>query len=279
MKTCARIRRGLLLPACLAAAAAPAALAWTAGADDPAVASTVATPSATEIVEKSIKAIGGREAIEKLESSYIKGQISSPMGEITMEISTGKGDRFLLVQMLPGGMGEMKMGSDGKVGWMLNPMMGGYELLEGPMLDMARQQVGIFNMVAPSRDEIAKMTAVGSAEFNGRKAWKLRQVDDEGEQFLFYDAEKHLLLGTEARRDAGMGPVTMKMLVSDWKPAGDLQMFRKVTIQQGMGMDMVLNLVEVTHNKVEAKAFELPDEVKALLEKRKDASVSPGRSE
>ena len=117
-----RARRPLCCAAGLLALAAPAA----------------AAPTVDEVVDKAIEAMGGK-AIQKIESYVAASEMTTPMGSMMSEILWAKPSHVRVKQVVPG-RGEIEMGTNGKIGWARNPMMGGYQLLEGADLDQIIQQ-------------------------------------------------------------------------------------------------------------------------------------------
>src|SRR5262245_19608260 len=86
---------------------------------------TSAEPTVDQILDKYEKAVGGRQAMEKITSRVTKGTFElSAMGlKGDIEIYAKAPNKSLSVQNVSG-VGEILDGYDGKVAWSKNPMMG-----------------------------------------------------------------------------------------------------------------------------------------------------------
>jgi hypothetical protein len=75
-----------------------------------------------------------------------------------------------------------------------------------------------------------------------------------------------LQAGFEATQESPLGPITTTSVVTDYKKFGDLFMPSRIS-QKAMGVETVMTIEEMEYDKVEPSAFDLPQPVKALLEK------------
>src|SRR5688500_15876101 len=84
----------------------------------PGVTAQQALPSAESLAARYIKAIGGREAIQRHTSTRVVGTVAVPASGITgtFEAFAAKPDKMFLKITL-GGMGESLEGFDGRVAW------------------------------------------------------------------------------------------------------------------------------------------------------------------
>src|SRR5687768_1863763 len=96
-------------------------------------------PTVQQVLANYVKAIGGREAVEKIKSRQAKGTVEmQPMGlKGSFESIAASGDRSL-TKMNLAGIGELVEGYDGKVAWAVNPIQGnreksGAELLQAKL--------------------------------------------------------------------------------------------------------------------------------------------------
>lgn len=253
-----------LAPAALLAqqpkAAAPAKAAIPATAATPAA----ALPAAPELVARYVKAIGGREAVLAHKSVHSVGSLEVPaMGlKATAESWAMAPDRIVVKITMPG-MGETMQGYDGTVGWSIDPNMGprvvtGRELAQ----IQARAEYG-----AELHDAALyrTMETLERTEFEGRPAYKVRFVRTNGDETIeFFDAETALILGGEITAESPMGTVTMTLVRQDYKPFGGVLTPTKV-VQRVNGQEMVVSVDALEFDGVDAKAFELPAEIRALV--------------
>ena len=76
-------------------------------------------PSAQQVLDKYIAAVGGREAVAKVQTRVLKGTRESGPNNWPLEVTIKAPDRFRGSANTPQGL--MAMGYNGATGWMLNP--------------------------------------------------------------------------------------------------------------------------------------------------------------
>jgi len=82
-------------------------------------------PTVQEILAKYVKAIGGREANEKIKTRFTTGTIElAPMGVKGTFESHAVAEAKSMTKMDLVGIGEFLDGSDGKIAWSVNPVQG-----------------------------------------------------------------------------------------------------------------------------------------------------------
>ena len=91
-------------------------------------------PDAREIIDRHIKAIGGREAILAHKSMHATGTLSVPASGISgpMEIYGATNPDRVIVKTTVTGIGEIMEGFDGSHAWSVSPMT-------GPMLKVGKE--------------------------------------------------------------------------------------------------------------------------------------------
>ena len=250
---------------------------------------TADMPKAEELFDKAIEAMGGKGGeFKNIESMHVVANFAIPgmPNPAKITITRDNKNRFLFVQEDPRQGGSSTIGTDGEVVWVNNAMMGGYQLLEGPMKDMLLQQIEgegmIFrhDIIAKLKSEAKEMQTAGSEKFGEEDAWKVNVVDkDLSASSLYFAKDTHLPLGVTATQESGMGPVEKKIRFLEWKDFEPFKFYTKMEMEQGgpMGpMTITFDTIEV--NKVDPKVFELPKEVKKLVEAKKQ-EPQPGEGE
>jgi zinc protease len=102
----------------------------------PSPAAAAKLPPAKDIIDKYVKAIGGKEAIQKHKSRVQTGTMElSPMGVKGTIESYARSDERSFVKVSLAGIGDLLDGYDGKTAWTSNPIQGnrvkeGKELLQ-----------------------------------------------------------------------------------------------------------------------------------------------------
>lgn len=221
-------------------------------------------PPAAEIMERHIKAIGGREALLSRSSVHAVGKVEMPSAGMsgTLEMFAAKPNKTLLHMSLPG-IGEVREGFDGTVGWSLNPLTGP-TLIQGTQLEQRKLDSDFYSVVNYDK-RYESMTTVEVADFDGRPCYKVRLVrPGGGEDFQFYDVKTGLRAGMITTRETPMGSMTATMTETDYKPFGGvLQPTRLNTKVENL--QQVMTFEKFEFDKVDPSVFALPDQIKALL--------------
>jgi hypothetical protein len=254
------------------AALALASLAFAAHAQSPAPPSPAAKavrpaaadlPSARSVIDRHVRAIGGREAVLAHSSTHARGTLSMPMAGMTgeLDVYAAKPNKSL-VKITLGGVGSVVEGFDGTHGWTLSPMTGPM-LLEGRQLEDKRFDAE-YHAELKNDARYASMTTVEKTEFDGRPCYKLRLLRRSGvEDIEFYDVATGLKAGGITTRETQMGTVTATTVERDYRKFGNL--LQATTIRsQFSGMEQVITLASVEYDSVPASVFEMPAEIKAL---------------
>ena len=124
---------------------------------DPKPSATPKLPEAKDVVEKYVKAIGGREPLKKQKSRYQTATVElSPMGiKGTVETFARSDDRILVKTTIVG-IGEILVGFDGQKGWTVNPIQGnrvqeGKELLQTKRTAMFAREISFDKLYSAMR--------------------------------------------------------------------------------------------------------------------------------
>lgn len=221
-------------------------------------------PSPRSIIDRHVKAIGGREAILGHKSTHAVGTISMPATGITgpIDVYAAAPDKSF-VKISLGGVGDLLEGYDGTHGWTLQPMM-------GPMLKQGKELAEkkfdsdyYSDLHEPER--YSSMKTVEKTTFEGRPCYKISLVrKDGGEEIEYYDAETGLRAGTIQTRETPMGPITATQVLSDYKNFGRL-LLPTTMKQTAMGVEQVLKITSVEFDNVPPSTFDPPAQIKALI--------------
>ncbi|HEV3050931.1 MAG TPA: hypothetical protein VGX50_11500, partial [Longimicrobium sp.] len=172
------------------------ALALAVCAVAPAPAAAQQLPEATQLVQRYLTAVGGREALLAPRSTRTRGTFEMPAAGLTgeLEVVTAKPNRVATRVNIPG-LGEILTGFDGQTGWSLNPMMGA-RVLSGAELDAVREQADPLVAVRdPSTYQ--SMTTVEQTTMGGQACYRVRVVSKSGrESFDCYAVDTGLLVAS-----------------------------------------------------------------------------------
>jgi hypothetical protein len=222
-------------------------------------------PDAREIINRHIKAIGGREAVLAHKSMHATGTLSVPASGITgpMEIFGAADPDRVLVKTTVTGIGDILEGFDGSHAWSMSPMTGPM-LKVGKELTQTKYDADFYSELRDPKKYPAVKT-IEKTTFDGRPCYKvsLKRIDGV-EDVDFYDVASGLRAGSVNTRETPMGTLTMTSFEGEYKKFGKLMQATTVT-QQVMGVEQKIALATVEYDKVEASAFEPPAAIKALI--------------
>ena len=230
----------------------------------PAASASVKLPAAREIIDRHIRAIGGRDAILAQTSTHLIGTVSMPAAGLSgkMETFHAKPNRFLQRMSLPG-IGDIEEGFDGKVGWTTSPLTGPL-LFEGRQLEERAFDADYFEELK-SPERYASITTVEKTTFDERPAYKVRLVKKNGaEDIEFYDVETGLKIGAIATRESPMGPMQGTTSYGDYKQFGPLRQPTSLKVTT-LNVQMVMSILTLEYGKVDPAIFVLPAQIKALV--------------
>lgn len=225
-------------------------------------------PNGLELVKQAIEAIGGREAFEQITSMSIKGSMSAQKLTLAVEIHTAQSGRFIYKISIPKG-GVRTTGSDGTVGWRLNPDTSGYELLDKADLIENNRQANIHKILLQVEDRFSNIETISREDFGGKDAYKVRLSTDDGkEEFMFFDARNQMLLGVKIIDDQEQ---SFFMQFEDWETFGEVKLFRKMLLSRE-GLVLETLFTEITINETDPAIFQQPEQVKKLVAERENES-------
>lgn len=223
-----------------------------------------ALPDAREIINRHIKAVGGRDAILARKSMHAVGTLTLPANGMNGPIEIfGAAPNLLLVKMTVGGIGEILEGYDGTHGWSVNPMTGP-ALKVGPELDQAKLDADFYQELRDPKTYPTVKT-LGREDFDGRPCYKvsLKRIDGH-EDIDYYDVATGLRAGTEVTRDTPMGPMTQIGVEGGYKKFGTLLQATTLSVKS-MGVEQRMEMTTIEYDKVDKSSFDPPAAIKALL--------------
>lgn len=243
--------------------------ATTAPATPAPAASAEKLPSGDEVLDKFIKAIGGKEAIEKIKSRTSVSKIEfvgmGVSGSTTIQQVLG-GKALSTTELA--GLGKFMQGSDGKVLWENNPMQGP-RVLEG---DERAMMVRTFTLNSElNRAEFySKFETVGIEQIDGKDAYKVEATPKTGpKETQFYDKESGLLVKTISTLVSQVGEMKIESKVSDYRDVDGIKIPFKTATTAGP-QNLAITVEKVTHNaEIPDSTFDLPKEIKELVEANK----------
>lgn len=227
-----------------------------------------ALPTAEEVMNASIEAMGGRKAFEAIENRVTEGTMSIPAMGITGKMTSYSAPpnlQFTIIETE--GMGSMESGTNGEVVWEKSAMTG--PRVKAGAERAAALREALFNSVLEWKGLYTKAEVAGEEEVDGRMCYKLIMTPPEGEggpETHYYDKETHLLKKIELTVSSEMGDVPIESFISDYREVDGIKLAFK-TRQVVMGMqEMIFTLDSVKHNvDLPEDRFALPEDIQALV--------------
>ncbi len=213
---------------------------------------------AEEILKQCIEATGGREAMTKLTSRRLAGQLIRNGASVPFTRSHKIPNRFQSETHFPK-PGTLKQGFDGERAWIDHPRQG-VRLLNGAQKDNFATEA-ILHPLLKIRSTYAERVYVGEAVYGDRTHSVLnltRKGSDQPERWAF-DSETKLLSRIEKTIDGGPhGSIRITFEFSDYRTRDSIQVpFRIRTVMPTF--DIVLKVETLTHNvDLDDALFQVP---------------------
>jgi len=236
-----------------------------------AAAARLADPTADEVLAKAVEAVGGADAVSKINN--LRTVMNMSMQGMTMEVEScwsRAGGRLAKTKVPMGGSTmETSVGTDGKVAW--RKMPAGYELLsEKDARQLEHQTGGIMNMLDPERVKagLESIENTGKQTFADKESWKLHSRRKDGtESDMFFDVTSGMPMGFESVEKQGDVEIRSRGVFSDWKEQEGVKFFNMMTVEtSAQASPIVMKVTTIEINKLDDKVFALPDEVKKLAD-------------
>jgi hypothetical protein len=173
--------------------------------------------TAEQVIEKSIAATGGRQAMQKITSSYAKGIMDFPASDAhgVIEKYAKAPDKQLTITNLEG-VGESRQGFDGQVAWSQDPA-GAVTVLTGAALADVKRGAA-FNSGLNWRDLYSKAELAGKESVGGSDSYVVKLTAASGKVTTrYYGALTFLLLRETAVYDTPQGDMVISATFSDYR--------------------------------------------------------------
>jgi hypothetical protein len=221
-------------------------------------------PKADEVLDNYIKAMGGREAHDKIRNVAVTG---------TLEVAGLKGvlkswqapPNLTYTEIEIPNMGKVLEGSDGKHAWTLDPATGP-RLKEGVEKDAA-MRMAMFHGMLHWRKLYKTVETIGVESISGREHYKVKLTPETGEPATaWFDKETGLQTRMAMTLTVKDTQIPVELDFSEYKDVNGLKQPHKV-VQKAMGQQQVVTVTQMETNiEMPKDRFEPPAEVKKLIE-------------
>jgi zinc protease len=211
-------------------------------------ANAAALPTVEAIFDKHVKAVGGKEAIEKITSRSVKGSFDLEAFGVTgaaVEMFT-KAPNKSSMKIDIAGFGVVNMVFDGATGWDSNPMTGLRELSGVELAQIKRDSE--FYPELNYRKHYAKLEVKGKEKVGSYETYVVEATPAEGSvEKLYFDVNTGLLVRHDGETENPQGKFTMETYLEDYKVVDGVKIphtLKRVT----PAMTMVTKITEVKNN-------------------------------
>ncbi len=222
------------------------------------------TPTPQSITARHDSLVGGRAALEAHQSVRMVGTYSIPDAGIVapLEILKLRPNKYLFRTTF-GPLGEILSGFDGTHAWAVQPGQGAI-LLEKEMAKQVAEQSDFFGDFH-DLSRFAKVELAEDAEFEGRRVQRVRMVRATGDTIVeFFDAASGLSAGSITIVGGALGRSETTTLVGEYRDFGGLKVATRIE-QRTPQYKLIISIVSVEFDTVDAAAVEPPESVRALI--------------
>lgn len=214
-------------------------------------------PAASDVLAKSIEAMGGKAAIEAVKSSYTESKTEIKAQGLSLVTRIwSKGDNFYVESDMPG-VGLSQVWKKGDDIWAKDPI-NGLRKLEGKEADQARWSSDPM-LAANWNKYFDDAQTVGRSKDGDRELVEVKLSKAGGDELvLLFDAETSMPAGQSFKQETPMGAMAIRITLADYREvAGVMVPFRSVTDMQLMSAIQTTEKYEVNVEVDDAK-FEPP---------------------
>jgi hypothetical protein len=217
-----------------------------------------ALPTADQILDKFVQAIGGKAAVQKVTSRVSKGTFEIPAmgagGPIEMYAKAPNPN--LVIINIPG-FGTVQQGYNGTVAWAQEPTSGLREL-SGPELVSAKREAEFYADIK-FKEMYSKMTVKGKDKVGDKEVYVIEATPSEGSPAkLYFDTQTGLVLRTDREAETPQGKMPVEIYLEDYREVDGIKMpfiVRQVT----PAISFTIKVEEVKHNvPIEDTKFNKP---------------------
>lgn len=254
-------RRQLANGLFLAALLAGAGLAISTGA------ALAAEPTAEALLDAYVEAMGGKAAMEKIDTRVTYGKLEMPAQGIVMNLTFYSARPNLSYALIESDMvGKIERGTDGEVSWEMSAMTGA-QVKEGQeRADFLRDST--FDKWLHWRELYPEVEYAGTDSVDEKPVHKVVIKPESGEpQTLYLDQASNLALRIDIVAENPMGVFPVASYLKDYREIDGILIPYEMEVEV-MGQKRLITTDKIEHNvKLSADRFALPPEIRAIVDK------------
>ena len=226
------------------------------------------TPSGESLLQRYIDRSGGAAAYAKARNMAMGGTVEMPAQNISGTVTIFEEGEKSYTTMEFAGIGKIEEGYDGATAWQ-NSVLQGPRVLEGEE-KISAKRAATLSMITSWRDVYSEARTVGADDVDGKPAWKVEMTAKEGKPETFYfDRDSGLLVRIAAVFATPLGDISTESTMSDFRSIDGILTPFTMT-EKAVNQNVVMKFKNIAYNVTIPKdRFEIPDAVKALMEKKK----------
>ncbi len=230
-------------------------------------------PKAGDILDKFVEVVGGKAAFEKHHNEIMHGNMEFTGRGLkgTLTVYQAEPDQIRAVIDIEG-VGKIESGTSGDVAWESSAM-------QGPRIKQGIEKSdafrdATFNAALAWRKLYTKVETSGVETVQDHECYKVVLTPSQGNPVThFYDKKSGLLIETATTRATQMGDISAQVFADDYRKEGDLLVAHKLT-NKFAGQEFQITVASLEFNVDMPKdRFDMPDDIKALLNKPARAAV------
>jgi zinc protease len=218
-----------------------------------------ALPTVDELLDKYVKAIGGKEAIEKVTSRSMKGSFNLEafgVADAPVEMFAKAPNKRAMKIDIPG-FGVVNQVFNGSTAWSSDPMSGLREL-SGSELAQTKRDADFYGELN-YKTHYNKLEVKGKEKVGSYETYVVEATPADGSpEKLYFDSASGLLVRHDAMRESPQGPMQIETYVDDFKVIDGLKIPHTMR-QVNPAMTILIKFTEVKNNiDIEEAKFAKP---------------------
>lgn len=230
-----------------------------------------ALPTAEQILDRHVEVTGGRAAYDKIENRVTKATLEIVGQGLSLDMTiymARPNKNYTLIESEL--IGKAEKGTDGETAWELS-MMTGPQIMKGKQKsDFLRDAE--MDRLARWREEYASVESAGTEKVGETICYKVVLTQEDGPPMtLFFDPDSYLIAKMTMDLETPMGIVPMESFPGEFREVDGLLLAHGGTVKLA-GQERRMTIHSVEHNvDLPADRFELPEEIRALMNKQAPA--------
>ncbi len=212
----------------------------------PAAAKPVAAPTIDEILDKYVKALGGKEAIEKASSRVAKGSMEIEgmgLGGPVEMYAKAPNKSAVVIELQ--GVGKIMNVFDGEKAYALEPQ-GGLRELTGAEFATAKRNADFYEPLNLKK-HFAKLEVKGTEKVDASDVYVVLATPAVGDpERLYFATDSGLLVRIDSENDTPQGKMSFATYLSDYKEVDGIKVAHTMR-QVSSAFTALIKMTEVKH--------------------------------